>query len=547
MMQYLETAPLHMRPTRVARALTFSPGALLAVVGVLVGLAVLLQWLAGAYRAEFGGNPDEAAHFVTGLMIRDYVAHGFVGSPMAFAREFYEHYPKVALGNWPPFFYLLQGAWTLVFPVSTASLMALMAVVTGVYATTVFAIGRRSLGAPWALGAAAFFLSLPLVQEHASMAMTENLVGALELLSLLAFTRYLDAATWPRAAVFGLLASAAVLTKGSGLALALAAPITLLLTRQFRVLRERSFWGSVVLIVVLCAPWMVLTLDVAKRGWARSEPSWGFFALAIPANAAALVTEAGPLTVALALLGLIVTAVGHRHVRDNRWAALTALLVAVPVFHALVPAGIEARHMVPALPAVVLLATAGIAASLRWLARAGVNQRLAGAVVIAVVLGAYAGQTFTVYHKGFRGFDAVVQRLLAESAGAHRAFLVSSDASGEGAFIGQVAMREERPGHYARRASKYLAVMGWNGPPDYEPKFRTESEMVAFMRQDGLEFVVVDTTIPAFLRLPHHSMLERAVAARPEEFPSLGVFPMERGGVRYAEGLRVYAVRPPLP
>ena len=83
---------------------------------------LLLQWTEGAYQAEFGGHPDEAAHYVTGLMIHDYVAAGLPGNPMTFALEYYDHYPKVALGNWPPLFYVLQAGWTLLFTPDRASM-----------------------------------------------------------------------------------------------------------------------------------------------------------------------------------------------------------------------------------------------------------------------------------------------------------------------------------------------------------------------------------------------------------------------------------------
>src|SRR5262245_40822438 len=82
---------------------------------ILLIPVVALQWLHQDYRCEFGSEPDEAGHYVTGLMVRDYVAAGCRGNPMHYGQEYYEHYPKVALGHWPPGFYLVQAAWTLPF------------------------------------------------------------------------------------------------------------------------------------------------------------------------------------------------------------------------------------------------------------------------------------------------------------------------------------------------------------------------------------------------------------------------------------------------
>ena len=75
------------------------------IMALVLFLAATVGWQlqTGAYKSEFGGHPDEAAHYVTGLMIRDYLTGGIPEHPMKFARNYYDHYPKVALGNWPPF------------------------------------------------------------------------------------------------------------------------------------------------------------------------------------------------------------------------------------------------------------------------------------------------------------------------------------------------------------------------------------------------------------------------------------------------------------
>src|SRR5205814_702859 len=51
-----------------------APAIRLAAFLALWSTATLFLFLSGALKSEFGGNPDEAAHYVTGLMIHDYVA-----------------------------------------------------------------------------------------------------------------------------------------------------------------------------------------------------------------------------------------------------------------------------------------------------------------------------------------------------------------------------------------------------------------------------------------------------------------------------------------
>lgn len=41
---------------------------------VLLGLVVALQAAGGAHASGFGGYPDEPAHVVTSLMVRDFIA-----------------------------------------------------------------------------------------------------------------------------------------------------------------------------------------------------------------------------------------------------------------------------------------------------------------------------------------------------------------------------------------------------------------------------------------------------------------------------------------
>src|ERR1700730_1585230 len=102
----------------------------MAVASLFLALIVVLQWLGGAYRTEFAGYPDEGAHYVTGLMVHDYIVRHHFDSFQAFAENYYLHYPKVAIGHWPPFFYVVEAAWMLVFPVSRSSMLLLMALLT---------------------------------------------------------------------------------------------------------------------------------------------------------------------------------------------------------------------------------------------------------------------------------------------------------------------------------------------------------------------------------------------------------------------------------
>ncbi|SRR6056297_1101626 len=76
----------------------------------LLSLITTAQIQAGGFGAEMY-HPDEPAHFVTGVMVTEYLRGAEFTAPVEFAEAFYLRYPKVAFGHWPPLFYFVQAAW----------------------------------------------------------------------------------------------------------------------------------------------------------------------------------------------------------------------------------------------------------------------------------------------------------------------------------------------------------------------------------------------------------------------------------------------------
>ena len=103
---------------------------LVLALAAFFGAAVSLQTLAGAYDVELSGYPDETGHFVTGALFQNYLTT-FPPQPLIrFAKEFYIHRPKIAVGHWPPVLYVLEGVWFVLFHVSRRAALALMALIT---------------------------------------------------------------------------------------------------------------------------------------------------------------------------------------------------------------------------------------------------------------------------------------------------------------------------------------------------------------------------------------------------------------------------------
>jgi hypothetical protein len=515
----------------------------LILLPALVLVVVTFQWLDGAYESEFGGHPDEAAHYVTGLMVRDYIAAGFPTTPMAYAKDYYDHYPKVALGNWPPLFYVIQAAWTLPFGVSRESVLLLMAVLTALVARVLFKVLEAEFSRVHATVGALLFLALPLVQQHAAMVMNEIPVTLFSFLAVLSFGRFLDREEAPDSVLFGLFASAAILTKGSGLFLAFVPPLALLLARQSHLLRRPAFWSSSVIVAVLCGPWTIHFRDVSRGGWLEQTPSLHFTAEAVKYYPYKLYAAVGIGLTLLAMIGLAVKlwpAKSEARI-SGRWASLGAAMISVVIFHSIMPVGYEPRHLIPALPALVLFIVTGFEALLPWLRQRGLTRQASVALLLSAFAGAFLWQTFKFPQKGCQGFTPIAEIWVKIAGSPLPISLISSDARGEGQWISEVAMRERRPSHTIRRASKVLASASWGGNR-YKPKATDTKELLEILQREKIAWVIVDKSIPPDKRRPHHELLEKTLEEPSDLFTLVGQWYAQRDGRIAEDRIQVYFI-----
>ena len=539
---------------------------LLFVFLVFTAIAGFFQWNEGAFRAEFGGHPDESAHYVTGLLVRDtlvmaknYVSSGCHGSPVKMGKEFvqsyYDHYPKIGLGVWPPLFYLAQSAWTLPFGVSRCSILLLMASLAGLVGTILYSALRKDHGPPPAFFAGLAWICLPLAQQYYGMVMAEMLSTVLMFAATLRFGRYMDGRRPWDAYAFGLLASGAILTKGTGLALAFVPLLAIPLTGRFSLLKEKALWIGGAMVLILAGPWTFATRKLGEGGWEQPNPSWSFTRQALPYYGWKVCVAFGVLIGVLVLAGLVIRAC--RFVREDddrgRWASLLALTIGVVVFQSIAPAGREARHIIPLLPCGLMFA----AETFSWISRRvrsfGVPQIAAEWTMCAALILTLAGLPrlsggsvpffgsigdelrfipCKPAPKPVGGFGPVIADLMARcDKDKHGSvFLVSSDSSGEGSFIAEVAMQEtHRPEHFAKRVSKELGVSSWSGG-NYKPKFESDAALLTALTNGAFDFVVMDTAIPERGRRPHHDLLRRVVESHRDNFEKVSRRPLVRGG-----------------
>jgi hypothetical protein len=500
---------------------------------LLLAIVIGLQIRSGAGQAEFGGHPDEAAHYVTGLMVRDYLASGLPGNPMAFAEQYYDHYPKVALGNWPPGFYGIQALWTLTFSETRMSVMILMAVLTSLTGLVVFRALLQAVDWRAAVFGALLLVSFGLIQQYGSMVMTEIPVALFSTMAMVAFGRWLDHQRTRDSLLFGVLASMAIMTKGSGFAVGLVPPLAILFSGRVNLLKRTNLYYALGTVIVLAGPWTWMFREVTRAGWEQPHPTLDYTIRGLPYFFEGVLRSG---SVIIALFGLIGTLWAIGGARGGNvpgvWISSVALVTGVVLFHSVVPASFGYRHLTQALPSWAMLATAGAVAASHWVQLR--TPRLAPFVALLAIAGLLHTASSLPDAPG-KGFARIVEELVERPENDGARFLIASDATGEGMFIAEVAMRERRPGHVVRRASKVLSAQAWHGG-DYKTKVGDVPQVVTLLQNERIRFVVFDESNPAALEAPHMGLLRDAIESSAGGMSRIGSYPIERGYPREVRG-----------
>ncbi|HYW48635.1 MAG TPA: glycosyltransferase family 39 protein [Bryobacteraceae bacterium] len=498
--------------------------------------AVCLQWRDGAFRAEFSGS-DEAAHFVTSLMVHDYVAASMPGSPVKFAQDYYARYPKVAFGIWPPLFHLSQAAWMLALSPSRASVLILMAMWAAILAAGCFLAVRSRFGFFAGALLGIVLISLPEIQAAANTVMADLMMSCFIFGAAFYFGRYLDSAKTRDALLFGLLSATAILVKYNALSLALVPPFAMLLARRFDPLRRRSFWLPALVVLLLCGPWYLYNRQLVRYAM-DPVPGIADIPRAMQVNLAALIALTGAPLFLLAVLGAFakLRPASRETARAGVWPAAASLILALWFFHSVLYPSTEGRYLLAAAPALLLFAAAGCQEAARWLApRLSLRQAPFFAVLVSACM-VYGAVTFRIRTKESYGISEVAGKLFRDSGDAQDLFLVSGSPETEGMLISEMALRDRNGRHCVLRASKVLARSTWMGG-NYEVLYQTPEQIAQFLRELPLKAIVFDRSRQ--YNRPHHRLLEQALAAEPALWA-----PQQMGNL---EMVQVYRRTEPVP
>ncbi len=479
-----------------------------ARLSVFFACALALQWYGGAYASEGGGDPDEPGHIVTGLMVRQYAAEGLGESPMHFARSYYLHYPKVALGHWPPVFYIEQAMWTLVFPSTRSSLLVLIALFASVMAAITYPIVEARAGTLIAWSACLLLLSAPGVALYDRMVMTEIPLALSILAAMIFFGLYVDTGSLRYAVLFGVSAAVSLLTKGSGLVLSLLPILAVTIARRWDLLRRGSFWLPALLVVGICAPWYLLAPSALhERVIPLGGPGLIVQRWALPPGVWA--GRFGWVFSSLVLIGLawVIFRAVRREPVQGIWASAAAVVISgtlFPMFFAVW----ERRHQVEEAAAFAMLAAGGAL----W-AMSRLPAKISTAVVAGGTLLMLASNVAGIQRQEPSNYGRMADAIVRGEFATAKVILVSSDPTGEGVLVSEVAQREPSPIRYMLRGSKLLADVSWLGT-DSRERFATGEEIGSYLSSLPVDLVILDRARPT--KFKFGGLLAAALEGNPE-------------------------------
>ncbi|MBL0718666.1 hypothetical protein JI742_02080 [Piscinibacter sp. Jin2] len=355
-------APSPWAPPRLLGAL---PAQLLGLAAAFALLLVL-----GWDNDGLWFDPDSARHALSGLYVADLLREG-LGDPLGFTLGYFQRYPAITPGAYPPLFYLLEGLGFLLLPAGPGWPRALVLGFVLMLAAYTLAWARRWI-APAAGWAAVLLLLLQGTQVQATAVLLNLPALALGWGALYHLRRRQEGGGRGQVLAFLGLAAASLLTHYAAV---LLLPVALALALGGR---DRRI-GRTVLPMLLAGGLLLLGIHALLPGWLpRFLPSADSLAQALPQTYDALRRLVGLPMLLVAVLGLLLAA------RDPRWrseAGRLALLLAVTVVVMLPLPARDLRYMLMVLP---LLSLAAVLGPLAWAAAPQRSRLARGLAVLAL-------------------------------------------------------------------------------------------------------------------------------------------------------------------
>lgn len=315
---------------------------------------------------------DASRHAMNGVFLRDFLMEGGLLHPLRFAREYYQQYPAINIGFYPPFMYIASVPFLAVFGASHAvsqSVVALHALLAGVM---IYLICQRVMDRWSALLAALVVLALPEMALWARQVQLDVPALALLLCTAWALIHYLHTGSGRWLLVTALFMGLAMLTR---VQTGYAVPVVGLFALLHRTPQRpplRTWFAAALLFLVLALPSVgsVFYFSKVTGNLAGAMPdmpalwswnNWTWYARALP-------RQIGWPATWFIIAGLLATAATLRSGMPVAMRVVAAFALSSWVFFTVV-SNKEPRFNLPSIPFTFMLAAYGLARVQALLAR----------------------------------------------------------------------------------------------------------------------------------------------------------------------------------
>src|SRR5215475_4352310 len=225
-------------PTRPHRRILTWP----AILPYFLGVFFLLLALRGSLGTDIL-DPDAARHTMNGVFLHDLILSGQLKHPVAYAKEYYAHFPALSLPYHPPLLPLVESIFFLVFGVHYFVARLVIALFTGGCVILLYKLVLKSGGTHFLAAASVVtFLSL----WGSFLVSSDNMLEFPALFFTIGALYFLGApdplCDWRSSLGFGVLAAAAVWTKQQTIFLGVVPFIQIAVEGKWRLLKSRWPW-----------------------------------------------------------------------------------------------------------------------------------------------------------------------------------------------------------------------------------------------------------------------------------------------------------------
>lgn len=504
--------------------------------------AVAIQIAAGAFQSERGLYSDEAAHFMNGLLLRDYVREGLGTSPLAFAREYYQSYPKIAPLMWPPLFHGVLGLALLPGWPPTPTAILLLGACMAWAAWRLYFLALECMSTPVALGVTGLFLVTPAVVSLSSSVMVDIVIAALALEASYWLGKYWETLRIGHAAMFGLMAALACLTKGNGISVVVAPFFMLLLSARLDILRRAGLYVAGAIVVALAVPFLAIAYRLDATLGDFGPLSMGLILERLRFYCGHIWLQLGTLPLLLAGGGIAVVLARPSwlplRARLQGLALLSTVLGAL-AFHLFSPHLLShERYITLALAPLLGLSAFGVMTMSRPVASPVLRWSTQLAIFVVMAAAHFTAHALPKAQPPL-GYRSVVSFLAGKQNLAGTRIQVVSNEQGEGACVVEVAVLNLRPRPIVIRGSKLLASDDWMGR-NLRMRYGSADAALDDLEAMHVDFVILDGAVES-RQLPYWTQVDQIADRYPDRFERL-LATTETRGTGPLRPLSVYRV-----